>query len=181
MLIQGGNKPRQFNEHTENKTDLKNKTKQTREKKKKKVSGMISLCLGNGSVQKNTLLASTWLQRNQCKYAAIWGQRDGENINYKTPFQQCWPQLSLVKLGVAFLLELSTPWMDAALAENFKQPFSSWFIFYQVSRLKLRKQVSRMEGEGTHECAGDECSDSDSFQLLDWLILHLKDVTSKCT
>lgn len=59
VVIQGANKPRQFNEHTENKTDLKPPKKTNRGKKKKeKVAGMIILRLGNDPVQKNTLAAS---------------------------------------------------------------------------------------------------------------------------
>lgn len=47
MVIKGDKKPRQLNEHTENKTDLKKTCR------KKKVAGMIILCLGSGYIQKN--------------------------------------------------------------------------------------------------------------------------------
>lgn len=79
MVIKGGNKPRQLNEHTENKTDLKQQQQTIRKKKSGRHDYFI---LGHWFCSEKHLIS------NQCRYAAIWGQRDAEEINYKTPFQQ---------------------------------------------------------------------------------------------
>lgn len=131
---------------------INEKTKRVKKNKKgKRLGGGIISCLGNGPVHKNILSASKWVQRNQCKYEAIWGRRDGEisdifsamvtsAISCKVPICiSIWDGCSLSWCCSLIWLRIS----------NNSSPHGS-FSTRWVGWRKLREEVRRREAEEAH-------------------------------